>query len=172
MALPPEHVDRLIGGQSSYLAGDFDFQSRLLLFVRPSIAFSKPMGSDWNPHMLARLRRLVRTYKELVRPIMATGRIFHHTPEVRDPEPQGWGVLELASRDGDRGICGLFQLSAPSEPEFLLRLRGIDPPGRYRVTLDNAGQTCEMDGWVLANHGITVRLEGALTSELVLYEPV
>ncbi len=170
MALPPEYVDRLIGGQSAYLAGDFDFQSRLLLFVRPSVAFSKPMGSEWNPHMLARMRRWIGLYKDFVRPIMRTGRIFHHTPEVRDPEPQGWGVLELASRSGDQGICGLFQLAAPCEPEYVLRLRGVDASRRYRVTFDNTGQCCEIDGWTLARQGIAIRLEGALTSELVVYE--
>jgi hypothetical protein len=42
MALPPEHVDRLIGGQSGHTRADFDFQSRLLLFVRPTFAFLHP----------------------------------------------------------------------------------------------------------------------------------
>ena len=170
MALPPEYVDRLIGGQTGYLTGDFDFQTRLLMFVRPTIGFPKPMGAEWNPHMLARLRHYVDLYKRLVRPIMPTGRIYHHTPAVTRQQPQGWGVLELASRERDRGICGIFQLAGPTEREYQLRLRGLDAGRRYRVTFDNSGQTCELDGVVLMQQGITIRLEGALTSELVICE--
>ncbi len=172
MALPPEYVDRLIGGQSGYITADFDFQSRLLLFVRPTIGFSKPLGADWNPHMLARMKHWVDIYKRFVRPFMNTGRIYHHTPCVGGPDPQGWGVLELASRDRTKAVCGIFQLCAPREPEYRLRMRGLDVARKYRVTFDNDGSTCEMDGVVLTKQGITLRLEGALTSELLLVEPV
>jgi len=67
-------------------------------------------------------------------------------------------------------MCGLFQLSAPTAPEYRLRLRGLDAARRYRVTFDNSGQTAEVDGVTLMKEGITVRLEGALTSELLLFE--
>jgi len=172
MALPPEYVDRLIGGQSGHTMAEFDFQARLLLFVRPTIGFPKPMGSDWSPHNLARTKHLVSLYKDFVRPFMGTGRIYHHTPSLQGPDPQGWGVLELASRDRTKAICGLFQLSAPTQPEYLLRLRGLDVSRRYRVTFDNTGQTCELDGSILMLQGLPVRLEGALTSELLIIEAV
>jgi len=170
MALPPESVDRLIGGQSGHTAAEFDFQARLLLFVRPTLGFLKPLGADWNPLLLARVKRWAGLYKDFVRPFMDTGRIYHHTPEVTGPDPSGWGVLELAAADRSRAICGLFQLAAPTQPEYLLRLRGLDVSKRYRVTWDNTGQTCEVDGFTLMQQGITVRLEGALTSELLCCE--
>ncbi len=37
---------------------------------------------------------------------------------------------------------------------------------------ERSGQTCQVDGFTLMNQGLTVRLEGALTSELLLFEPV
>jgi alpha-galactosidase len=172
MALPPEYVDRLLGGQSGHTMAEFEFQSRLLLFVRPTIGFAKPMGADWSPRLLARLKHFVGLYKDFVRPFMATGRVYHHTPTLQGPDPQGWGVLELAAGDRTRAICGLFQLSAPTEPEYLLRLRGLDVGRRYRVTFDNSGQSCELDGVVLTKQGLPIRLEGALTSELLLFEAV
>ena len=95
---------------------------------------------------------------------------LHHTPEIVGADPKGWGVLELVSADRTRGLCGLFQLAAPTPPEHLLRLRGLDASRRYRVTWDTSGQICEVDGFVLLRQGITVRLEGALTSELLLLE--
>jgi alpha-galactosidase len=168
MALPPESVDRLIGGQSGHTAAELDFQWRLLLFVRPTLAFLKPMGADWNPLLLARLRHWLSLYKDFVRPFQGAGRIYHHTPVAPGPEPRGWGVLELASEDRIRAICGLFQLGDPEQPEHLLRFRGLDAGRRYRVTFDNRGQTCELDGFTLMHRGITVRLEGALTSELLI----
>jgi alpha-galactosidase len=170
MALPPEYVDRLLGGQAGHTAAELDFQWRLLLFVRPTIGFPKPRGAEWNPVMLARMKRFVSLYKEFVRPFMNTGRIYHHTPCVTNPEPRGWGVLELASRDRTRAVCGLFQLASPTEPEYLLRLRGLDRSRRYKVTFDNTGQTCEVEGLVLMNQGLAIRLEGALTSELLVIE--
>jgi hypothetical protein len=54
----------------------------------------------------------------------------------------------------------------------VLRLRGLDVGLRYRVTWDNTGQTCEVDGFVLMKQGLVVRLEGALTSELLLFEAI
>ncbi len=172
MALPPEYVDRLIGGCSGHFTADFDFQWRLMMFGRPSVSFSKPMGAEWNPHMLERMKHWVSLYKNFIRPFMPTGRIYHHTPQVDHPEPHGWGVLELASRDETKAICGLFQLASPAAPEYLLRLRGLDASRRYRVTFDNTGQASEIDGAVLTTQGITIRLEGALTSELLLVEAI
>ena len=120
--------------------------------------------------MLERAKQWADLYKNFVRPFMNTGRIYHHTPEVSGLDPHGWGVLELDSNDRTRGICGLFQLSAPTEPEYRLRLRGLDVSRRYKVTFDNSGQSTEVDGLTLMKEGITVRLEGALTSELLRFE--
>jgi hypothetical protein len=113
---------------------------------------------------------VVALYKDFVRPFMPDSRIYHHTPTFIGLEPQGWGVLELAAADGSRAIAGLFQLASPQADEYVLRPRGLDVSQRYRVTLDNSNQAFEMDGFALAQAGMRVRLEGALTSELVLFE--
>lgn len=172
MALPPEYVDRLLSGQNGHLAADLDFQARLLLFVRPTISIIHPLGAAPNPVQLARVRHMVDLYKNFVRPFMSQGRIFHHTPAFGDLEPQGWGVLELASRDRARAIAGLFQLSGAQEPEYLFRPRGLDPSRRYRVRWDKGGYRTEVEGHVLANEGLRVRLAGPLTSELLLFEAI
>ena len=170
MALPPEHMDRLIGGQSGHTAAELDSQWRLSLFGRPTFAFPKPMRSARNPLLLARVRHCLTLYKDFVRPMMPSSRICHHTPVAAGPEPHGWGVLELASDDRARCICGLFQLGCPTQPEYPLRCGGLDLPRRYRVIWDNSGQECEIDGPTLMSRGITVRLEGALRSELLIVD--
>jgi len=81
-------------------------------------------------------------------------------------------VLELAARDHSRAIAGVFQLSDPQESNYRLRLRGLDVGRRYRVTWDNSGQSCELDGFTLMKQGVVIRLEGALTSELLLCQEI
>jgi alpha-galactosidase len=172
MALPPEYVDRLLGGQDGQSAAEFDFQARLLLFLQPKFGFLYPPGAQPNPLFMRRLKHWVDLYKNFVRPFIDTSLVYHHTPEVVGLNPHGWGVLELASEDRARSICGLFQLSAPTHPEYDLRLRGLDVSRRYRVTFDNSGQISTADGFALMEQGITVRLEGALTSELLVLEAI
>jgi hypothetical protein len=166
MALPSEYVDRLLGGQSGQTAADFD---RLLLFVEPKFGFLYPIGAQPNPVFMERAKEWVDLYKHFVRPFISTSRIYHHTPEVSGLDPSGWGVLELASEDRARGICGIFQLSTPKETEYRLHPRGLDISKRYRVTLDNLGQTTLVDGFTLVEQGPLIRLEGALTSELLIF---
>jgi alpha-galactosidase len=170
MALPPEYIDRLLGGQDGQTAADFDFQARLLLFLQPKFGFLYPAGAQPNPVFMQRIKHWVDLYKNFVRPFIDTSRIYHHTPEISGLDPHGWGVLELAAEDRTRAICGLFQLSAPEHAEYELRLRGIDVSRRYRITFDNSGQSTSVDGFTLMEQGITIRLDGALTSELLVIE--
>ena len=170
MALPPEYIDRLIAGQIGHVAADIDFQARQLLFVRPTVGVFQPLGVDTNPVQLAHVRHMLDIYKTFVRPFMSEGKIYHHTPEMDGFEPRGWGVLELASKDGTRAIAGVFQLANPQEREYTLRMRGLDRSRTYRVTWDNHRQTAAVEGYSLMNQGLIIRLEGALTSELLLFE--
>jgi alpha-galactosidase len=170
LALPPEVVDRLWGGQNSHTTAELDFQARLLLFARPTVALFSPPHATQNPQLMERLQHMVTIYKTFVRPFAEDSRIFHPTPTFAGLEPQGWGALELAAGDQSRAIAGVFQLASPDAPEYTLRFRGLDDGRRYRVTFDNVQQTVELDGWMLSQRGLTVRLEGALTSELILCE--
>jgi len=173
MALPPERVDRLgMGlGQSLHRTAELDFHCRLPLLVHPSLGWTTHLlGANPNPVHLARMKHAIGIYKSFVRPFHSTSRIYHHTPVVKGFDPSGWGVLELAARDRTRAVVGLFRLSDPAADEYLLRLRGIDLSRRYRVTFDNSGETAILDGYTLVKVGVPVRLETALTSELLLVE--
>ena len=172
IALPPEYVDRLLGGQGGHRTADIDFQARLLLFVRPTVGGLCPIGVQRNPLQISRVKHMVDLYKNFVRSFQPTSRIFHHTPTVSGREPRGYGVLELAARDRSRAIAGVFQLGGSAEPEYLLRFRGLDMGQRYQLTSDNTGQVRLTDGFQLMKEGVPVRLETPLTSELLLCEEV
>lgn len=165
MALPPEYTDRLYTGRTN-----IEFQIRLLLFSRPTVPLSYPAGAAPNPVQMAHMQHMIDIYKNFVWPFMPNSRIYHHTPSVDGLEPQGWGVLELVAADYSRAIAGVFQLAAPQQTEYVLRPKGLDVSRRYQVTLDNTRQTFESDGFALAQAGLIVRLEAALTSELILFE--
>ncbi|MGA2975186.1 MAG: alpha-galactosidase [Spirochaetia bacterium] len=172
MALPPERIDRLIFGQSGQVTGNLDFQCSLMVFNHPTFGFTHLIGSRPNPVQDARVRHYVDIYKSFVRPFHGNSRIYHHTPEVDGLDPHGWGALEMVSADRTRAIAGVFRLSDPAAPEYLLRMRGLDIGRRYRVTFDGTGESCLLDGFTLMKTGVTIRREAALTSELLLCEAV
>jgi alpha-galactosidase len=172
VALPPEFINRLVGGQNSYMTGELQTQMRNLLFAYPSIAVVKPNYVEHNPGMLAEIRRNVEIYKNFVRPMLPDSDIFHHTPELPGAFATGYGVLELAAHDKSRGIIGVFRLAEADGDATVVYSRGADPAKTYRVTLDNTRSATEVSGFELANGGLRIRLPGALTSELVLFEAI
>jgi len=174
MALPPEYVDCYTGmGQAGQRRGELDLQARRMLFGHPTVsAWSHLCGLPANSEQMARIRHVIDLYKRLVRPMQRTSRIYHHTPELPGFDPHGWAVLELASADRQRAIAGLFRLSDPAEPAYRLCFRGLDLSRRYAVTWDNSGDRCILDGYTLTKEGVPVRLEAALTSELLIVEAI
>ncbi len=165
MALPPEFVDRMFGGQNAHIRAEIDFQARLLLFGRPTVGISRASTLQ-----MERLKHVVEIYKNVVRPFHRESRIYHHTPSALGGEKPGWGVLELAARDASKAIAAFFRLDGHGEAEYVFRPRGLDVARTYAVTFDNARQTAVVDGYTLRTQGIPIRLDGALTSELLLFE--
>ncbi len=171
IALPPEKIDRLIGMcQNGHRTADIDFQTRLAIFVHPTIGGLTRKGLAPNPIQVQRVKHTLDIYKSFVRPIHNTCRMYHHTPEVNHPGPHGWGVMEMASADSTKAMVGLFRLSDPASDEYTLRLRGLDVSRRYNVTFDNTGNTCVVDGYKLMHEGVRISIGSALTSELLLIE--
>lgn len=171
MALPPEYVDRNFGsGQNSHTRADLDFQCRSCMFGHLTVCGVHPLGATPNPEHLRRIKHHLEVYKNAIRPWQRTSRIYHHTPVFEGHDPRGWGVLELVSEDRARAVVGLFRLRGPAEREVLLRLRGLDEGRTYRVRFDNSGHTATVSGWELMRQGMTVALDHALTSELLIVE--
>lgn len=71
------------------------------------------------------------------------------------PTGRGWDAFQFQA--GSRGVVFAFRNSS-SEPEVSLRLRGLEPAGRYRVTDHDGGRTRTLTGARLVGDGIAVRL--------------
>lgn len=169
MCLPPEYIDRLLGAQSGHLEGDFRFQSRLLLFGRPTINASTVCGYDENPIQSEMLDHVLDIYRKVVRPMIKSCIVYHHTPELEYIEPKGVGILELSAKDKTTAIAGIFNLSASNgKTETVFCFKGLDISKNYLLTMDNSGKTACVSGYSLMNEGVKIRLGGALDSELLL----
>jgi hypothetical protein len=140
------------------------------LFAQTIFVGFGAQDADLGTEYFETTRRYVRLACETTGPILGgRPRVFHHTPEAGVTGPSDWVVLEYAARDASAGYVGVFRLSGQAPETWLLQPRGLDPARRYAVTLDNRGQTLEMDGAELALRGLPLRLDAAYTSELVLY---
>jgi hypothetical protein len=84
-------------------------------------------------------------------------------------EGSPWVVLEYATPDSQKGLGWLFRTSESGDAVFRFTPRGIDFSRTYDVSFSNSGQTIEILGYRLLQDGIPVRLEGDLTSELLIF---
>ena len=172
--LPPEICLRTFGTevQDHYLFGDIDFQLRSCLFGQPILRGIAPTLEELGAARKAHISHALDLYKRVIRPLLPTVRVYHHTPTLPLHEAQPWCVLEYAAPDGDREVAGIFRLTAPHSGRYTYHPRGLRSGVTYRVTFDNSGDSFERLGFELQRDGIGVVLESALTSELLTIERV
>lgn len=171
MALPPERLRFYYGHMPSYHAlGSLETQLRLLMFTNPLfVGFGR--DENWlNPTEKATLKKYIHLYKEFCRPVAIGCRVYHHTPLLPIEGNAPFCALEYARPDRSRGYAGVFRL-IPGTQTYLLRLH-TDLGTAYRITRMSDDSVCIVDGWKLAHEGLSVPLEGALDSEMFLYERV
>jgi alpha-galactosidase len=173
VALPPELCIRLFGPVGfEFAAGDLDFQLREPLFCLAMYKAAAPTLAELNPLARERIAYHVQLYQAFMRPMLPTARVYHHTPVLPMTRHNPWCVLEYVAEDASRAYVGLFRLNAIDGADtFELRPRGLDLSGTYRVRFENERTSLEMDGATLLR-GIPVRLERALTSQLLLFERI
>jgi alpha-galactosidase len=181
LGLPPESLVVATGAPGwkgpleTYLRCTFSLST-------PLIAFGPaPSLDDLNPHVRSAFRRHVRTYSEFIRPLLATCRMYHHAPaSAHTGVGSGtWFAAEFASPDRTRGWATVVRLlptavdtTDPVGDTYVLKPRGLDPGCDYRVTFDSLNTTAVINGLHLMQDGLSLRLESALESELLLFEAI
>jgi alpha-galactosidase len=168
---PPEVLLRTFGTEVGDIEGDgdIDLQLREALMARPIFRGISPTLDELNPLLGQRIRDSVAEFKQTIRPIMVGSRVFHHTPVLPMTEPSPWVVLEYATVDEHRAVVGLFRTSQSGDPVYRFFPRGLDLSRNYQVKFGNSGQTVEISGDRLLQEGIPVRLDDALTSEMLIF---
>jgi len=172
LALPPESLIFFSGfvTQQQSLRGDLDTQLRTCILGLPWIVGVAPSQGEVNTQMRDRMVHHINLYKNFIRPILPSCKVFHHAPILRHEAGSEWCVLEYDAPDASKGVAAVFRLTPGKDAEYHFRSRGLDPAKRYRVTFDNTGKIAELDGWELIKGGLTVLLDSPLTSELLLFE--
>jgi len=158
--------------QHAHLAADLDTHLRVTLFALPIYVGFGSQGADRSTEYFAKTRRYIDLHKGFCRPVLAGHPVvYHHTPDIGLFAPAEWCVIEYGCPDRSCGYAGVFKI-LNGGADYRLRLRGVDAGAEYEVTLDNAAQVFRMSGRELAMQGLPVRLDTALTSELVMYTRV
>ena len=173
MALPPERLAYLPGVFTQpHLRSDLDMQMRKAILGVFLVSGLCPERDLYNPRQIESARHHIELYKTFIRPFLANCRVYHHTPVLEGKEPQGWCALECAADDASRAVISVFRLGGLVEPVFQLKPRGLDLAAQYKVTFDNERLTAQRSGADLRQDGLPIRLDHALSSELVLFEAV
>ena len=174
--LPPEAICYYHNHMlHAHLMADLDTHLRVTLFANTVFVGFGAQDADRSTPYFQKTKRYIDLAKSFCYPIMANrSLVYHHTPGIGVSRPAEWCVLEYASPDHQRGYAGVFKLSGgiQAPTNYQLRLRGLDRSRSYEVTTDNSGETFVMSGTDLVSSGLPVRLDSALTSELVLYSAV
>jgi alpha-galactosidase len=170
--LPPEILLRTFGTESGGLEedGDLETQLRTVMLSRPIFRGISPTLAELDPIVGDRIRKDVAEFKQTVRPIMANGLVYHHTPVLPLLAPSPWVVLEYAARDARSSVVGLFRTSQSGEPVFHFVPRGLDLSRTYNIRFGNSGHIVRISGDRLLQEGIPIRLSENLTSELLIFK--
>ncbi len=157
----------------AHQTADLDTHLRVTLFSVPIYVGFGAQGANRSNDYFVTTRRYIELAKTFCRPIMANRPIvYHHTPDIGVFKPADWCVLEYAAPDRTRAYAGIFKVNGAGASDYVLRPRGLSWSHDYRVTLDNSQQTFIVSGRELANTGLRLSLDAAMTSELVLFEVV
>jgi alpha-galactosidase len=170
--LPPEVLLRTFGTEVPDLAedGDLNFQLRQVQMALPIFRGISPSLEEENPLLRDKLRAGVDLYKRQVRPIMRDSLVYHHTPLTPYMSQSPWVVLEYASHDKRRAVATIFRTSSMEDSVYHFVPRGLDLSRSYRVTFQNRAETLELSGFQLMQDGLSVRLENAGSSEMLIFE--
>lgn len=168
MCLPPECLLIQYGEAiDAYRCGSAETQMQMTILGVPKISGISPIEEPVNPTLWKLLTRYIGIYKDFIRPIQRTCRVFHHTPVIPGVSGTGWAALEFAAPEGDRGYLFVSRLPETKEDTFTINPRGFDTGKQYCLTFCASGKTFRLDGQTMMN-GIPILLESSLTSELIL----
>jgi len=173
IAYPPEVLRHYYPMQRDFsLYGDMDFQFRVMMLSNPFFIEVFNDLDEKSEDLIFKSNRYIKLYKDFIRPIMPECKVYHHTPLLNMDSEYDWCVLEYVSSDSSRGFAALFHLGEKGTNRFLFRAKGLNPEIIYRVSFDNEGYVVEKDGYFIMNEGISVSLEHALSSQLLIFEEV
>jgi hypothetical protein len=126
---------------------------------------------DLKPEVREKFLHAAAIYKDFIRPLLATCRVYHHAPvsATGGVESGSWLAMEFASPGRTKGWATVIRLSGSGPETYRLKLKGLDAGKQYSVTFDNTAKTETIAGSALVRDGVVIRLPPAPRSELLLF---
>jgi hypothetical protein len=203
MGLPPETFVTLHGADGGVGMGkpqNLDTVLRMTYTTTTPLVFVgmvAPSVEEFSPERRARFLHYGKIYKDFIRPIFPTCKMYFHEPvnwhsgvdnspwfamEYGAPDrSKGWAtIIRMRNGQGDKFVYHYgnetVDMDTPPNPHFaesdtyVLKPRGLDPARTYKVTFDSLSATAIVEGLRLMQDGIAMRLENVGMSELLLFE--
>jgi alpha-galactosidase len=160
---PPAHLD-----WATLSPNDFDTTLRAAMLHRFGVSLRLP---ELRPELFERLRLHVDLFQRELVPFVRDGVLQPLTPT---PERGGFGErapsIQLSHPDG-RSVIGAFVLDGGQRPPAVFP-RGLEPDVIYLVTDLADGDVLRASGAELAAEGLVLHGDDAVTSWLLLVEPL
>ena len=110
--------------------------------------------------------RTVAAYKAL-RPYMV-GDYYPLLPH--EASESVWFAYQFHRPDMGAGMAMAFRRGASPDESVRLKLRGVDPDGRYRIRNRDTGAISEASGQEMIEKGVLISISDRPGSSIVLYE--
>ncbi len=178
LALPPEILMILAGADGCYSVGTSE---NLDTYFRATFTLGAPFIfegmtaknlDELSPVIQAGFLKYGEIYKEFIRPMMSTSKVYHHAPvnRVDGVNTNSWFAMEFTNPAGSKGWATIAKIGGTDTDEYLFKPRGLDQSKTYQLTMDSSGQKVVIDGFSLTRDGVLVRLDGIGHSELLMFE--
>ena len=167
---PPAQLMGCLSTYGATLTGDVVYWFRSCSMGAPEWIIDAPNGGNggkpWTDQEKAAIKAAVVTYKTKIRPLVRNADLYHILPR---PDGVNWDGIQYYDPATGNGAVFLFK-PGPVADTVILRLRGVAPTARYRLTFeDGSNPPAEKTGEELAK-GLAVTLKGAPVSELIFLE--
>jgi len=178
LALPPEIFVTLIGADGCYSVGTTE---NLNTYLRATFTLGTPFIfegmtakslDEMSPAVKEGFLKYGKIYKDFIRPIMPTCKMYHHAPvnRIDGVNTNPMFAVEFTNPDGTKGWATIAKIGGSDADEYIFKPRGLDQSKSYTITIDSKGQQVIIDGFTLARDGISVRLDAIGHSELLMFE--
>lgn len=175
--LPPEIIVTAFGACREGIGypENFDTLLRCIFTLGTPLVFAGMVGPSCEA--LTRERRTgflryAKLYKEFIRPLLPTCKMYHHAPVSArgGVTANGWFAVEYVSTDRTKGWATFARIGKSESDTYVFTPRGLHRGKTYTVTFDSTGESATADGLPLVQGGIPIRLESIAASELLLFE--
>ncbi len=173
--LPPEIMQSAYHGMLGETMSDKGTLKRCIFALGnvPCIYWTLLPGnvSKLTPGELKEWNKYTELYKSFIRLLLPTCRVYHHAPinEVGNWDTGPWFAMQYMSPDMRKGWATVIRIGESDSPVYVLKLKGLNAGGNYRVSFDSRNETAIVSSQKLTGEGLSIPLESLYSSELLLF---